>query len=222
MSVASHLNIRVEEYDERIRTFVPSYEEMISVAANGLNLVVERSPVILDLGIGTGELAERCLKVRPDARIIGIDVDSGILSVARKRLGNRVELVEGDFRSIQLPRCDAMVACIALHHIRERGEKMRFYGRCAESLRPGGILVSADCFPAREGRLADEQREAWLRHLEKSYSRREAEGHLSSWAAEDKYFPLLDELGWMTAAGLTTEVVWRFQSFGVILGKRSP
>ena len=223
MGVASHLNIRIEEYDARIRTFVPTYEEMISAAAGVLRLLQNRSPTILDLGIGPGELAERCLAVCPDGTMIGIDIDPAMLEVARKRLAKRSapRLIKGDFREIALPHCDAIVACIALHHVRSAEEKRELYKKCAQALRPGGLFVSADCFPAREPRLAQAHRELWLAHLEKSYSRAEAENHLTSWAGEDFYFPLLDELEWLRAAGLKTEVVWRQNAFAVIMGSRS-
>ena len=42
-----------------------------------------RAPVLLDLGVGSGELASCCLRVAPQARIIGIDSDEAILSLAR-------------------------------------------------------------------------------------------------------------------------------------------
>ncbi len=220
MSVSSHLNIRVEEYDARIRTFVPTYEEMISVTAAAMQLLVVQGPTIIDLGVGTGELADRCLKTRPDARVIGIDIDSGMLEVARKRLGGRISLVQGDFQSVQLPKCDAIVACIALHHIKVAGEKRKFYERCMESMNQGGLMISADCFPAREEHLASVQREAWLDHMSKAYPRSEAEHHLESWAAEDFYFPLDDELQWLREADMTTEVVWRQGAFAVVLAKK--
>ena len=36
MSVATHLGIDLGEYDARIRTFIPHYEEMLDVAAGSL------------------------------------------------------------------------------------------------------------------------------------------------------------------------------------------
>ena len=33
MGVASHLGIQLTEYDRRIRTFIPDYEEMLDAAA---------------------------------------------------------------------------------------------------------------------------------------------------------------------------------------------
>ena len=79
MSVARHLNIDIDEYDERIRTFVPGYERLVSVAARAMELTPSPDPTVLDLGIGTGALSAACLAVRPDARIVGIDADPTML-----------------------------------------------------------------------------------------------------------------------------------------------
>ena len=58
MGVASHLGIKLTEYDSRIRTFIPHYEEMLDVAAAA---IPPRARTIVDLGIGTGALSSRCL-----------------------------------------------------------------------------------------------------------------------------------------------------------------
>ena len=50
MSVATHLGIDLAEYDARIRTFIPHYEEMLDVAAS---VIDPKSETIVDLGIGT-------------------------------------------------------------------------------------------------------------------------------------------------------------------------
>jgi hypothetical protein len=97
--------------------------------------------------------------------------------------------------------------------------KQRLYAACRHALRAGGLLVSADCYPARDGALATRQREHWVAHLEQSYPRAEALGYLASWADEDTYFPLEDELDWMRGAGLHPEVVWRAEGFAVIAAR---
>ena len=53
MSVATHLGIDLAEYDARIRSFIPDYEEMLAVAAAA---VPAQARTIVDLGIGTGAL----------------------------------------------------------------------------------------------------------------------------------------------------------------------
>jgi tRNA (cmo5U34)-methyltransferase len=220
MTVAAHLKIQIDEYDSRIRTFVPAYEELLSAAAEGLRLLRGQSLKIVDLGIGTGALAAHCLAVHHDAHILGIDNDPAMLDVARARLANHhnLDLVCGNFLSISIPPCDAIVASIALHHIKTPEEKNAFYRKCYTALRPGGILVSADCFPAREPRLAEAHRKLWLQHLEQTYPPPEAEAHLTSWAEEDRYFPLQDEVEWLQNAGFDPEVLWRVGAFAVLLG----
>src|SRR5262249_31027391 len=103
MSVAGHLGIRLSEYDARIRTFIPDYEEMIAVAGTA---VPADSRTILDLGIGTGALAAACLARARRAHAIGIDADAEILTLAARRLGSRATLVAGSFTAGPLPRCD--------------------------------------------------------------------------------------------------------------------
>ncbi|HEY5161617.1 MAG TPA: hypothetical protein VII81_01280, partial [Terriglobales bacterium] len=59
MDVAAHLGIDIVEYDERIRTFIPDYEEMLDVAAEA---IPASARTIVDLGTGTGALAARCVE----------------------------------------------------------------------------------------------------------------------------------------------------------------
>lgn len=222
MSVATHLGISLEDYDRKIRSFIPDYDVMLSTAAGVVQGLDAVSPVIVDLGVGTGALARACLAVRPDARLCGVDEDAAILDVARTRLRHHPQatFVHGSFLEIALPDCDAIVACIALHHVRTAARKRAFYRACRDALHPGGVLVSADCFPASDPAPAAAQRAAWLAHMEAHYSRTEAEGFFAEWAKEDVYFPLADELDMLRLAGLAADVVWRVGAFAVLTARR--
>ena len=219
MGVAQHLNIKVEEYDGRIRTFIPSYEEMIGTAAEALGLLRTSAPTIVDLGIGTGALAARCLAVRPDALLVGVDADPAMLETARARLAGhpRLDLVQANFLDFPLPGAAAIVASLALHHVRTADAKAAFYASCARAIEPGGVLVTADCLPARDPVLASLQREVWQDHLLQTYPADEVDGYFAAWAGEDVYFPLEDEVAWLARAGLAPEVVWRKGSFAVVV-----
>lgn len=220
MGVAGHLRISLDEYDTRIRTFVPHYDELIRISAAALALVPDEAPHIVDLGIGTGALAAACLEVRPRARITGLDSDPGMLIAARSRLagGTGIDLRECDFLEAPLPACDVFASCIALHHVADAAGKQAFYRKCHDALAPGGLLINADCFPGRNERLAAQHREAWLLHLQQSCTREEAERHLAAWALEDFYHPLASEIAWLRDAGFRTEVLWRRDGFAVLAG----
>lgn len=220
MGAAAHLRIRTRDYDARIRTFIPHYENMLDAAAAALKLIRRPAPVLVDLGVGSGELAARCLKALPHARVIGIDTDPDMLALARRRLGTRLDARQGDFLSTPLPRCDAIVASFALHHVPTRHKKTRLYARCFAALRPGGVLVNADRCLASDPRLQALDRAAWHAHLQRRYGPRRAERFLRAWAGEDVYFPLDDEIELMQGAGFATDVPWRRDGFAIVVGAR--
>src|SRR5688572_5830478 len=141
MGAGSHLGIDLAEYDNRIRTFIPDYEVMHDVVGRALAATAPRArPTIVELGIGTGALAARCLEVRPAARIVGVDEDRAMLEAAHLRLGGRLHAsLEGSFESIDLPRCDAIVACLALHHVPPGPRRRRLFRTLRRRLRPGGV-----------------------------------------------------------------------------------
>lgn len=81
-------------------------------------------------------------------------------------------------------------ASFGLHHVPTGGRKAALYKRCFASLRPGGLLVSADCYLAADGKIRRRDREAWL----------------------DREIELLKD------AGFSVEVTWRKDSFAVLVG----
>jgi tRNA (cmo5U34)-methyltransferase len=216
MSVATHLGINIREYDKRIRTFIPDYEEMLALAAG---FVPAQAQTIVDLGTGTGALAARCISHASRARIVGIDADDEILNVARRRLGSRASFVASSFLRAPLPSCDAVVASFALHHVRTRTAKAALYRRVRKALRPGGVFVVVDCHPAADPVVARRQREEWSRHLRRTYTPIKSAALLAAWAKEDVYVPLDAEMKIMRRSGFRVDVIWRKGSFAVLRGR---
>jgi ubiquinone/menaquinone biosynthesis C-methylase UbiE len=217
MGVSSHLGIKLTEYDSRIRTFIPDYEEMLDVAASAVS---PRARTIVDLGIGTGALSERCLATARAARTVGIDVDPGILSLAQRRLGGRATLTAGSFMRTELPRCDALVSSFALHHVRTRAAKASLFGRIRRALRPRGAFISVDCLPANDATIRRAQFGNWLAHLRRAYRGPKAKALMRAWSHEDVYVPLDAELALMRSAGFRVEVLWRRGAFAVVRAAR--
>jgi SAM-dependent methyltransferase len=217
-SVSAHLKIPVAEYDARIRTFVPYYEEMLDVAGSCFDRIAGDRPAIVDLGTGTGALTERLLRHRPEATCVGIDMDAEVLAMARRRLGeHRVDLRLGSYLDLPLPACDVIAASISLHHVRTAAAKRALYQGCRQAVRPGGAMIIADCFLPRLAAGARAGLASWQRFLEQHYAAEESRAFLDAWADEDTYFPLMEELGWLEDAGFEPDVVWRRDLFCVIV-----
>ena len=160
----------------------------------------------------------------PDARVWGIDADAAMMQVARKRLGRRLQrvtLVEGSFLDVPLPACDAIVASYALHHIRTLRQKQAFYRRCFEALRPGGVLVNGDCAPSSTKQGFAQDLNVWFTHLARTFGGRAgAKRVYESWADEDVYVPLAEEIRLLKRAGFDVDIPWRRSPFAVIVGVR--
>jgi len=224
MSVSSHLAISPARYDARIRSLIPLYDELIAEVARAIGHAERPVRIIVDLGIGTGALARACLESAPGARVWGIDADADMMAIARTRLGRlsrRVTMTTGSFLDEALPSCDAIVASYSLHHIRTSRAKLAFYRRCYRALRPGGVLINGDCAPASTPRGFTRDLDLWFSHLAKSFgSRARGRRVYESWADEDTYVPLADELGLFKRAGFAGDVPWRRSPFAVIVGSR--
>ena len=224
MSVASHLAISPAKYDARIRSLIPLYDELIAEVARALGHAARPVRTVVDLGIGTGALARACLESATGARVWGIDADPDMMATARIRLGRlsrRVTMATGSFLDETLPPCDAIVASYSLHHIRTTRAKLAFYRRCYSALRPGGVLINGDCAPASTPRGFARDLDIWFAHLGKTFGSRERGRRVyESWAEEDTYVPLAEELSMLKRAGFAVDVPWRRSPFAVIVGSR--
>ena len=220
-SVRRHLRLEIDEYDSIIRQFLPGYEEMLEQVARA---VAPSGPGrVLDLGAGTGALSEAVLRECGESVVERVDVDDEMLALARTRLqrfGERIRLRRQSFHDT-LPRCDAVVASLALHHVPDLDLKARLYGRSHEALAPSGVFVNGDITmpddPAREA--ADYA--VWAAHMVScGIPEQRAFRHFEEWSDEDTYFPLERELEAMTRAGFDAGCVWRRIPAVVLVGRK--
>lgn len=105
----------------------------------------------LDLGCGTGALAELVLEAVPGCELSGVDLSEAMLAEAHERLGSRVELVEGDSEHLPFPDgfFDVVYCNDSFHHY-PNPERAAY--QAWRVLRAGGVFVVGDCWlptPAR-------------------------------------------------------------------------
>jgi tRNA (cmo5U34)-methyltransferase len=220
-SVESHLQLQITEYDHLIRRFIPRYDEMLDESVYLIRETVGDTAKLVDLGIGTGALAERMIKAIPKAQIIGIDADAKMLEEAARRLSaERTELRLQDFLS-ELPTAqNAFFAALALHHVPHLSRKQALYQKIYDGLLPGGLFLNADAmFDEKE---SNQKRKRWAAHLVSAgFAEAEAFYHLQSWRKEDTYFGIETELELLRNAGFTgLDVAWRYGPMAVTVGKK--
>ena len=223
-SVSGHLKLRVAEYDELIRQLVPAYPAMRPVQLDLLALGLPKDgagALVLDLGGGTGALAAAIAGRFSGATVEIWDTDPDMLATARERcaaFGDRIRYVERTFTD-PLPRCDAVAACIALHHVKDLGVKAGIYRNIFAALKPGGIFVNADTAVCATPALHDHAFKLWAASmLPHGINEQQAFAHFASWAHEDYYPPLMTELRMLADAGFAEpECFWR-EAAAVVFG----
>jgi tRNA (cmo5U34)-methyltransferase len=211
--VAGHLGIAADDYDRTIRTFIPGYERMVATVVHWLDGHVPADGLVVDLGAGTGALGAAVLDALPGVRVELVDIDPNMLEVAAARCAahaGRFRVRHARFED-ELPRCHAVVASLALHHVATHAEKREVYRAIHDALEPGGLLVVADALVYPDGPERRRMIEDLFAHMAHSgISAAEAEGHLSQWAGEDFSVALPDELALLAAAGFPRpDVFWR-------------
>ncbi len=220
-SVRGHLRVAINAYDATIRQFIPGYEAMLQAAASELAPVA--SGLVLDLGGGTGALAEAILEVGGGGAVELIDVDTEMLAQAKRRLarfGRRARFTEASFLEA-LPRCHGVAASLALHHIPTLDDKRALYRQIHEALEPGGVFVNADATMPAEPAAAEATWRAWADHMvAQGIDERRASEHFEEWSEEDTYFPLEEELAAVAAAGFGAECAWQEAGIAVVVGRK--
>jgi SAM-dependent methyltransferase len=134
-----------------------------------LELAEKTEGPILELGCGTGRLLVPL--VRADHQVTGVDLSSAMLARCRERLAKlsaaargRAELVEGDFRHVELRRRFPLIVCPfnAFMHLYERRDVERFLASVKRHLSKGGLFAFDVMNPDLKW-LSRDPRKRWAR-----------------------------------------------------------
>lgn len=109
---------------------------------------IEPGHDVLDLGCGTGTLALLTHRMRPGARVTGVDIDARILDIARRKIaraGASIDVHQGSATDppFQPASFDRILTTLMLHHL-TTPQKRETLGAAHRLLRPGGELHVAD------------------------------------------------------------------------------
>ena len=155
------------------------YQHVVDEAVRALAGVP--TPRVLDLGCGTGALAERLLDAIPGCRLTGLDLSPRMVEVARVRLHDRAGVLLGDAERLPFHdgAFDVVVCNDSFHHYPDP-ERAAF--QAWRVLVAGGVLVLGDVWqPAPARALMN----AWMPRSREGdvriYSKAELRDILGTW-----------------------------------------
>lgn len=153
-------------YDAAAEIVHPYYRIIQDVLLEHMLPEPASAGLVVDLGGGSGRLAERILDRFPRASVWVIDQSEPFLTLARERLRRfdgrgicSAALLQSDWSNLLPEAPQAIVSMSAIHHL-DPEEKRRLYRHCADCLAPGGVLINGD--EVRPG--SDEQYLVECRH----------------------------------------------------------
>jgi tRNA (cmo5U34)-methyltransferase len=180
---------------------------------------------ILDLGTGTGVTARRLLSAHEGARVVGIDANQAMLDAAARALPpEKTTLVRGRLEDPLPPGpFDLVVSVLAVHHLNSPG-KADLFARINDVLSPTGRFVLGDsvCDPqapkpkSTAGRLSRSLRDDGMVETTRKLIRRARHKVSGEDVGYDEPDLVVDQISWLTSAGLRTRVVWEKQLCAVV------
>ena len=136
--------------------YLPDREIRFNAMMDVLRGTLPSRFTVLDLGCGPGSLSARVLKRFPRARVVAVDFDPVVLTIARNALRSyndricwlEADLSKNDFGAqlASLGLIDAAISTTALHWLYP-GQLLALYRNLGRCVRPGGIFANGDNMP---------------------------------------------------------------------------
>jgi tRNA (cmo5U34)-methyltransferase len=222
-NIKKHFEDEAREFDQIIVRLIPAYAQMLDALVSALPFDRSRPVRVIDLGCGTGSLAERVLQEFPKAQVTCLDLAGNMIGMARVKLARHplVQYVEGNFESFE-GEFDAIVSSLALHHLVTDADKRRFYRRVYERLSSNGVFYNGDVMLGSSDFLQTVYMKKWREFMSRNVSNDEIENKwIPKYQAEDRPAALMSHLDWMKEIGFAdVDVLWKYYNFVVYGGVR--
>lgn len=186
--IKKQFEFEANTYDSEIHLIFPKYKEMCETIVSKLPYKKNDKFKILDLGIGTGYLAEHIIKKFPNVKIIGIDISKNMMSLAKRRLDNYQHNTKFFISSIQyfsfVEKFDLVLGTLSIHHLTKE-EKQSLYNKVHSHLKPKGLFIIGDMIKGNTKALNEKLYRNFKSQIIKSYGREQGTKNYNLWHKED-------------------------------------
>ncbi|NQU59655.1 MAG: class I SAM-dependent methyltransferase [Rhodospirillales bacterium] len=202
---------KANAYDEYIPRVIPGYHTLHHLTAGILETETGAEGRVLVVGVGTGTEAIEICRAYPGLSVMGLDISTDMLTVARRRIAEaglegRIELSEGVVADLPDEAAfDAATLLLVMHFIADDGAKAGILDAIARRLKPGAALVIGDMFGVRGTAAYQDQEAVWrglqiaagidAEDVDKSIRHAEKDTHP---IPEERLFDLLEGAGFGT------------------------
>ncbi|MFE5317544.1 class I SAM-dependent methyltransferase [Paenibacillus sp. NPDC056579] len=221
--VIRQFNEVAHKYDEQRRLLIPCFDDFYGTAVRWAQ-TDKPSPRILDLGAGTGLLAEGMRTKYPACKLTLIDLGDKMLDIAKQRFAavEEIEYIVADYTEYPFEhKFDLIVSSLSIHHLTHEAKQTLFH-RIYGLLEDGGLFINADQVMGETHAVDQLYKQMWVQWIrtngisteaaDASIERRKLDINAKAW----------DQLRWLQEAGFQeSDCVYKYQDFAVFYAKKS-
>ncbi len=221
-----------EQWEKNAAQRNPFRAQQLDLVCELIRAYCPAGGLLLDLGVGTGQLEMNVKQTRPDIHMTGVDGSEAMLERGKKNLahvgGPPVALHHADFRALDampeelLAPYDVMVSVQALHHV-PWDVQCAVYQWASVHLKPGGLFILNDRVPL-DGDMGDVHAALWdwmLAHgsISSAWTAQQYEARLA--ARGDFPVDVSTHLQGFAAVGLRAECLFMQLNRTVIVARKA-
>jgi tRNA (cmo5U34)-methyltransferase len=225
MTVRTVFNQHAGQYDVSRKKLIPCFDDFYRMAIEAIPFARHEPFGVLDLGAGTGLVAEMVAARYPEARIDLVDIAENMLAEAKKRLKsykNSFGFITGDYSVMSVHhRYELVMSALSIHHL-GAAAKRDLFGKIFDHLTTGGIFIIADQVAGDTEKIERIYRTRWNEEvLAKDVRTEELDAALKR-MKEDRMSTLSEHIRWLRQAGFAEVNCWyKNYSFAVVSGCKS-
>ncbi len=181
-----------QEYDKKIKQTLPYYEEFYKQIIDVVECQFERSVSWLDVGCGTGKMAE--LGLNFSNRFVLLDNSVDMLDIARKQINSdKAEFILKSANDMDYENEFDIVTSVQVFHYLSTDKRQKAICKCYNALNSGGIFITFENFAPDTERGTKIYLNRWKEYqISQGKTEQESQKHISRYGNE--YFPItIDE-----------------------------
>lgn len=216
------LDMEGDALEHARRTMIPDLSGILDAVLQEVRLDSAAAPTVCVLGDVAGQFTTRLAHRLPHAVATLIEASEDALTSARDHLTGQAQITfrAGDPLRVRLPKpADLVVSLFAAHHMTD-AQKIDFYSRTYQSLRPGGVLIHATRIAGEDEVLHQRQHWTWLAALRAIGVDETGIARALDECRDARLSPLSAHLEWMRQIGLAhVDCGYRRGPFAVLSGE---
>jgi tRNA (cmo5U34)-methyltransferase len=214
-----------DEYDARVRMWLPDYEEVNEILLAAMQPFVPAKSKQLDLGAGTGRFSKQVLAQFPDAHLTMVDFSDHMLAETSRSMemyNGRFNTITADifsrFLDFEPSSFDCIISTFAIHHGRSAEVYADLYRKIHHWLKPGGCFLCCDHIAGGNDYLTAMNLASWYDFISPKLPEHVNDQFIDGACREDSPLPLQQHFQLLTNAGFgTIDTLWKKQIFGIYI-----